>query len=74
MSHVNTYRDPPNRSMKPTAFRTPIKRALPVAVMVGEDVWLAPAAYIDADTATMRFEWDGQKNKINIRKHGLRFF
>jgi len=44
MSHVNTYRDPPNRSMKPTTFRTPIKRALPVAVMVGEDVWLAPAA------------------------------
>jgi len=30
--------------MKPTTFRTPIKRALPVAVMVGEDVWLASAA------------------------------
>lgn len=24
-------------------------------------------------TATMRFEWDGQKNRTNIRKHGLDF-
>jgi len=25
----------------------------------------------DRYTATMRFEWDEQKNKTNIRKHGL---